>query len=73
MRVLGIILVIAGVVLLIYGGLTFLIPRDVINLGDVSITIHENLVLPMPPILGVVFLVLGVLMVLTAPAPPPPY
>jgi hypothetical protein len=77
MRLLGIILVILGVVLLIYGGLTFFIPKDVINVGALSITIHENLVVPMPPILGLLFLVIGIVMIMSAPVvlppPPPPY
>ena len=67
MRLLGIILVILGVVLLIYGGLTFFIPKDVINLGNVSITIHENVAVPLPPLLEVFFLVLGIVMIMTAP------
>jgi drug/metabolite transporter (DMT)-like permease len=75
MRILGILLVVFGVVLLAYGGLTLFIDKDVINLGDVaSITIHENLVIPLPPIMGLICLVLGIVMLSSPPAyiPPPP-
>jgi drug/metabolite transporter (DMT)-like permease len=74
MRLFGILLIIAGVVLLAYGGLTLFVPRDVIDLGPVSIRIYENLAIPLPPIIGLVCLVVGIVMMATAPvyAPPPP-
>ena len=67
MRVIGTILVIVGVILLLYGGVTFFIPRDVIDLGDVSITIRDNLVIPLPPLVGLVSLVVGIVMIMSAP------
>jgi len=78
MRLLGILLVIFGVVCLAVGGLTFFVPRDVIDLGVFSITVHENLVIPLPPIIGLISLVLGLAMTMggpepAPPAPPPPY
>jgi hypothetical protein len=74
MRLIGILLVIVGVILLIYGGLTLIVPSDVMDLGKVSITVHENLVIPLPPILGAILLVVGVIMIMSAPVagPPPP-
>ena len=75
MRLLGTILVILGVILLIYGGLTLFIPSGELWLGSLSVTVHENLVVPLPPILGLVFLLLGMVMIMSAPVavPPPPY
>ena len=75
MRVLGTLLVIFGVILLIYGGLTLFIPIGELWLGSLSVTVHENLVVPLPPILGLVCLLLGIVMIMSAPvaAPPPPY
>jgi hypothetical protein len=75
MRVLGTLLVIFGVILLIYGGLTLFIPSGELWLGSLSVTVHENLVVPLPPILGLVCLLLGIVMIMSAPvaAPPPPY
>jgi len=72
MRLLGIGCVILGVVLLIYGGLTLIIPSDVVDLGKVSITVHENLVIPLPPVAGAIFLVIGIVMIMSVPAGPPP-
>ncbi len=72
MRLLGIILVIFGVVCLIYGGLTFVIPRDVVDLGFMNITVYEERQIPLPPILGVVCLVLGVFLIMSHPVAAPP-
>jgi hypothetical protein len=66
MRFLGILLVIFGVVLLAIGGLTLVIPSDVIDLGALSITIHHNIVIPMPPIAGLICLVVGIIMIASA-------
>jgi hypothetical protein len=75
MRLLGAFLVFAGTVFLIYGGFTLFVPSGDLWLGSMSITLHENLVIPLPPILGLICLVLGVAMVMSGPveAPPPPY
>jgi hypothetical protein len=76
MRFLGILLVLAGVILLIYGGFTLFIPQNVFNLGDVQIAIRENLVIPLSPTLGLVLLVIGLIMIVSAPVyppAPPPY
>ena len=54
MRVLGTLLVIVGVILLIYGGFALFIPSGELWLGSLSVTVHENLVVPLPPILGLV-------------------
>ena len=75
MRLLGTLLVIFGVVLLIYGGFTLFVPADTATAGPFSLTINENLVIPMPPILGMICLIVGIVMIMSAPtyAPPPPY
>jgi hypothetical protein len=76
MRLLGIILVVVGVLLLVYGGVTLFIPSGTTNAGPFTITVNENLVIPLPPIVGLICLILGAVMVMSAPTyygPPPPY
>jgi hypothetical protein len=73
MRFLGALLVIFGVVLLLIGGLTLIIPSDVINLGSFSIVIHDNVVIPMPPILGLACTLLGIVLIAIAPVRMQPY
>jgi hypothetical protein len=71
MRLIGLLLVIFGVILLIVGGLTLVIPSNVFDLGSLSLTIHDNLVIPMPPILGLISLLIGLVMLMSVPAAPP--
>jgi hypothetical protein len=75
MRLLGILLVICGVALLLVGGVTLFVPQDVIDMGPMTLTIHENLAIPLPPVIGLACLAIGVLLMASAPvpvAPPPP-
>ena len=69
MRFFGALLVILGVVLLIYGGLTLFVPAGELWLGSLSLTVHENLVIPMPPLLGLVSLIVGIIMIASATPP----
>jgi len=75
MRLIGTLLVIFGVILLIVGGLTLFIPSGVFDMGAMSIQVHENMLIPLPPIIGLVCLVVGLVMIMSAPVayPPPPY
>jgi hypothetical protein len=72
MRILGTLLAVAGVILIAYGGLALFIPSGDLWLGSLSIHVHENLVIPLPPILGLFFLILGIGMIASAPAAAPP-
>jgi len=62
MKILGIILIIAGIVSLIYGGITYNRKKTVIDIGPIEATATERERIPIPPILGGVALVAGVLM-----------
>jgi hypothetical protein len=67
MRLLGILLVIFGIVLLAYQGLTFIIPEGARTLGAFTIAVNENVVIPLPPVVGIVCLLCGAVMILAAP------
>jgi hypothetical protein len=67
MRVLGTLLVLFGVILIVLGGITLFVPRDVIDLGALSIHVNENLVIPMPPIVGLICVLLGFVMIAATP------
>ena len=64
MKIAGIILIILGVVALFYQGMTFVIPKDVLDLKYFSITINENRSIPLPPVVGIVSLAVGVAFVM---------
>ena len=69
MRLLGILLIILGVVCLIYQGLSFVIPKETVDLGIFAITVYKDHVVAIPPVLGAICLVLGALLVLVEPRP----
>lgn len=64
MRLLGIILIIAGAVALIYGGITYTRRRDTVNLGPFSATVRQKETVAIPPIAGGAVLAIGVALVL---------
>ena len=64
MRLLGIILIIAGAVALIYGGITYTKRRDTVNVGPFSATVRQQERVNVPPIVGGAVLAVGVALVL---------
>jgi hypothetical protein len=63
MRLLGIVLIVFGVVALVYQGVTLLVPSTT-DLGLFSITVSEQHTIPLPPIVGGIALIAGILLVL---------
>lgn len=62
LRIVGIILIILGVVALIFGGITYTTHKDVINLGPIHATAEQKKTIPLPPILGGIALVGGIVL-----------
>lgn len=58
----GIVLLALGVLALAYQGITYTSSRDTIDLGPLSITAKEKKTLPIPPILGVLAIVGGIVL-----------
>ena len=69
MRLLGILLVIFGVVCLIYQGLSFIIPKETVDLGAFAITVYRDYHISLPPVVGAICLVIGALLILVQPRP----
>lgn len=69
MRLLGILLVVLGVVCLIYQGITFMIPKETVDLGAFAITVYKDYVISLPPVVGAVCLIVGALLILAEPRP----
>ena len=61
MKTLAIVLVIAGVVALVYGGFSYTRDRKVVDLGPLEITASENRSFPIPAVVGAAVLLGGVL------------
>ena len=61
--ILGIALVILGIVALAYQGLTYTTQKKVVDIGPIQATKEEHHTIPLPPILGALALVGGVVVI----------
>ena len=61
---LGILLIVVGALVLAYQGINYTRQKSVLDVGDVHITTKTHERIPIPPILGGVALVGGVILVL---------
>jgi len=58
--ILGVVLVAIGIISLAYQGITYTTQKKVIDLGPIQATKEEHHTLPLPPILGVISLIGGI-------------
>jgi drug/metabolite transporter (DMT)-like permease len=61
--ILGIALVIIGIVSLAYQGVTYTTQKKVVDIGPIQATKEEHHTIPLPPILGALALVGGVVVI----------
>lgn len=59
MKLLGIVLILAGVAALAYGGFSFTTHKKAVDMGPIQIERAKKHSLPVPPILGAAGIVLG--------------
>lgn len=70
-KIVGVVLVLLGIVGLVYGGIDYTRRRTVLEIGTFKATAVEHETLPIPPIVGGIAVVAG-LIVLVAPERRPP-
>jgi drug/metabolite transporter (DMT)-like permease len=63
--ILGIILAVLGLFALAYQGLTYTTQKKVVDIGPIKATKEEHHTIPLPPILGALALVGGIVVVIT--------
>ena len=61
--ILGIILIVIGIAALAYGGFTYTKREKVVDLGPLQVSADREKTIPLPPILGALCLVGGVVLV----------
>jgi uncharacterized membrane protein HdeD (DUF308 family) len=66
-RVLGMILVVLGIVALLWGGISWTREKTIVDLGPIEAKAETRERIPLPPIVGAVALVAGVIL-LVVPA-----
>ena len=59
MKITGIVLILAGVIALVYGGFTYTTTKKAVDMGPVQINTKHNHSVPLPPVLGVIAIVGG--------------
>jgi len=61
----GIVLMAIGIIVLAYQGITYTTQNKVLDIGPIHATREEHRTIPLPPIIGVVALVGGVIVLVT--------
>jgi hypothetical protein len=64
-RMIGMLLIIAGLIGLAWGGFTYTKERHNVDLGPIDFQVTEKKTVPIPPIAGAVAVVAGILLVAT--------
>ena len=64
MKILGILLIILGIVAFAYQGITYTSREKVVDLGPVEVTSEKTTTFPLPPVVGGIALVGGILLLL---------
>jgi hypothetical protein len=65
MKPLGVILVVLGVLALVYQGFTYTTQKKVLDVGPIQATKQERHTVPLPPILGALALIGGVVILVS--------
>jgi uncharacterized membrane protein YidH (DUF202 family) len=63
-RIVGLVLVVVGIVVLVWGGVFWTDRDTVINAGPLKVTTEEREGLPLPPVVGAIALVSGIVLLL---------
>jgi uncharacterized membrane protein YdcZ (DUF606 family) len=62
-KLLGVILIVAGIIGLAWGGITYTTQKKVVDIGPIKATKSENHTVPVPPIAGAALLIGGIVLV----------
>jgi len=62
--IIGIILIVIGILALVYGGITYTKREKVLDLGSIQATAEKQKTIPLPPLLGGICLVGGIVLVI---------
>ncbi len=65
-KVIGIALIVLGVIALVYQGITYTTKEKVLDIGPFKAEVEKQRTIPLPPVLGVVALVGGIVLLVVA-------
>jgi hypothetical protein len=64
MKIIGVVLIVVGAIALAYGGITYTSREKVVDIGPVEMTAEREKTIPLPPVLGALALVGGIVLVI---------
>jgi hypothetical protein len=64
--IIGVLLIVLGLISLVYGGITYTRREEVLDLGPIEATAERRERIPLPPVLGVVGVIGGVVLLVVA-------
>ena len=64
MKILGIILIVVGIAAFAYQGITYTSREKVVDIGPVQVTAEKTRTFPLPPVVGGIALVGGIVLLL---------
>ena len=62
MTLVAVLLIALGIVALVYGGITYTSPGKTLDIGPMHLTTERTNHIPLPPVIGVIALVSGIVM-----------
>ncbi|WP_319478822.1 hypothetical protein [uncultured Draconibacterium sp.] len=62
-KTLGIILIVIGLLMMVYTGFNYITKEKVVDLGPIEINAEESHTVKWPPIVGVIFIVGGIVVI----------
>jgi hypothetical protein len=66
MKAIAIILIVLGIVALTYQGFTYTTTEKAVDLGPIQVTAEKKHTVPLPPVLGGISLIGGILLLVTS-------
>jgi uncharacterized membrane protein YidH (DUF202 family) len=66
MKILGVILIVLGVIALAYGGITYTTREKIVDIGPIEAHADRERTIPLPPVLGAIALVGGIVLMVAA-------
>ena len=66
LKIVGITLIVLGIVAFVFQGITYTTQKNVINVGPIHATAEEKKTIPLPPVLGAIALVGGIVLLVAA-------
>lgn len=66
LKIVGVVLIILGIIALVFQGITYTTHKDLIDVGPIHATREEKKTIPLPPLLGGIAVVGGVVLLIAS-------